>query len=398
MTPLFVSKTTTNKANMSKRRTLADFINEAQRVHGERYNYSKVKYVRADIPVCIGCPEHGEFWQKPVVHINLKCKCPLCANKEVSKRFADTKDVFIEKARKVHGEKYDYTKVEYKNNSTDVIIICPKHGAFKQRPANHLNGRGCPYCSGVRMNLQSFLEKARDTHGDTYDYSLVSEYNYYKKITVICKKHGKYEVLPSAHLSGCICPQCNRENLRSGVVGGGIADIATTRGDKIRARWAGMFERCYSTTNSNRAQTYKDCEVCEEWKLLSNFKSWCENPENGYHEDYHIDKDLLSEGSKVYSPKTCCFLPSEINEQFRSVIARRSKYPLGVRPYKRKFVATLSSKYLGSSETPEGAFLLYKEAKEKRVRELAEKYYSRGEITKRVYEAMMRWELKDEKY
>lgn len=379
---------------MSKRRTNEEFIEEARRIHGEKYDYSKVQYVRADKPICIICPIHGEFWQKPVVHINLKCKCPLCANKELSERFADTREAFIEKARKVHGKKYDYTKVDYKNNSTDVTIICPKHGEFRQRPANHICGRGCPYCSGVRMNLQSFLEKAHNIHGDRYDYSLVTEYNYHKKITIICKKHGAYKVLPSNHLSGDICPKCNRENLRRGVVGGGIADIETSKGDKIRAKWAGMFERCYSTTNPDRAQTYKDCEVCGDWKLLSNFKAWCENPENGYREGYHIDKDLLSGGSKIYSPETCCFLPSEINEQFRRVIARRSKYPLGVRPYRRRFVANLSGKYLGSSETPEGAFLLYKAAKEKRVKELAEKYYSRGEITKRVYDAMMKWELK----
>lgn len=381
---------------MSKRRTNEEFIDEARRIHGDKYDYSKVQYVRADKPVCIVCPIHGEFWQKPVVHINLKCKCPKCANKEVSRRFADTKEVFIAKAVTIHGGKYDYSEVEYVNNNTPVRIICKKHGAFYQRPANHLNSNGCPYCSGVRMNLQSFLEKAHEVHGDKYDYSLVVEYDYNKKVTIICPEHGKFSVLPSHHLSGHICPKCNKENRRKGVLGIGLTDIEAPNGDIFKAKWIGILDRCYSTVNPNRAQTYKDCEVSEEWKTFSNFKAWCENPENGYRKGYHIDKDLLSGGSRIYSPETCCFIPSEINQQFRRVIARRSKYPLGVRPYRRRFMANLSGKYLGSSETPEGAFLLYKAAKEKRVKELAEKYYNRGEITKRVYDAMIKWELKEQ--
>ena len=84
---------------MSKRKTTEEFIKEAIGVHGEKYDYSKVEYKNNKIKVCIICPEHGEFWQTPTLHINQKCGCPKCWKK-------DTND-FIEKAKAIHGNKYD---------------------------------------------------------------------------------------------------------------------------------------------------------------------------------------------------------------------------------------------------------------------------------------------------
>ena len=79
---------------------------------------------------------------------------------------------FITKARQVHGDKYDYSKVEYINNSTKVCIICPEHGEFWQRPNHHLSGHGCPKCKNVfKKDTETFINQAKEIHGDKYDYS-----------------------------------------------------------------------------------------------------------------------------------------------------------------------------------------------------------------------------------
>jgi actin-like ATPase involved in cell morphogenesis len=117
-------------------------------------------------------------------------------------------DKFIEKARLVHGDKYDYSKVEYINNSTNIIIICKIHGKFKQQPNNHLMGKNCKKCSieiikiKLRSNTEEFIEKARLVHGDKYDYSKVEYINNSTKINIICKIHDVFEQTPAQHLSG----------------------------------------------------------------------------------------------------------------------------------------------------------------------------------------------------
>lgn len=120
------------------------FINNAISVHGDRYDYSKVEYVNAQTPVTIICPDHGEFEQKPTVHYNLKGGCPACNGGKLS-----NKENFIKKSRQVHGDRYDYSRVNYVNNVTKVEIICPEHGSFWQLPKTHKRGRGCHKCHRV---------------------------------------------------------------------------------------------------------------------------------------------------------------------------------------------------------------------------------------------------------
>ena len=125
---------------------------------------------------------------------------------------------FIEKAVLVHGVKYDYSKIEYINNKTKIIIVCPTHGEFKQQPSNHTgNKQGCPKCSeewltSFNLNQRStnidFIEKAKKIHGEKYDYSLVNYVNKNTKIKIICSKHGVFEQRPKHHLVKCGCPKC----------------------------------------------------------------------------------------------------------------------------------------------------------------------------------------------
>lgn len=134
------------------RKTLEQFIEDSIRVHGNFYDYSKVKYVNSYTKVEIVCPKHGSFLQTPNAHINLKEGCKQCA---LENRVSSLQD-FIEKARKIHGDKYDYREVVYKNENTPVCIICPKHGKFLQTPHNHLGGSGCPVCKDSKGEREVF--------------------------------------------------------------------------------------------------------------------------------------------------------------------------------------------------------------------------------------------------
>ena len=126
---------------------------------------------------------------------------------------------FIERAKKTHGNKYDYSKVEYKDSNTKVCIICQEHGEFYQLPFAHINGQGCKKCGIINraekrtLKTEQFIEKAKKVHGDKYDYSKVEYKNAKTPVTIICKKHGEFNQLPNYHLSGNGCQKCGIENV-----------------------------------------------------------------------------------------------------------------------------------------------------------------------------------------
>ena len=100
---------------------------------------------------------------------------------------------FIQKAIQTHGQRYSYEKAEYVNSQEKVFIICHNHGEFVQTPNNHLRGQGCPVCSGnKRYTTEEFIEKAKTVHDNKYDYSKVVYRNSYTKVTIICSKHGEF--------------------------------------------------------------------------------------------------------------------------------------------------------------------------------------------------------------
>ena len=127
-----------------QRKTTTQFIVEAHSVHGEKYDYSEVKYVNTHVPVKIRCMEcGGVFLQEPSSHL-AGHGCPKCNKKQTQRRVDQA--TFIARAKKVHGDKYDYSKAEYQDMRSKVQIICPRHGNFWQRAQSHLLGSGCPEC------------------------------------------------------------------------------------------------------------------------------------------------------------------------------------------------------------------------------------------------------------
>ena len=203
---------------MPRKLTTEEFIKKAKEIHGDKYDYSKVNYTNNSTKVCIICPEHGEFWQTPKDHLKGKC-CLKCGFDKIKNKKRYNKETFIEKAKIVHGNKYNYSKVEYINSETKVCIICPEHGEFWQTPGKHLSGRGCRKCQYVqignikRKSCNDFIEKAQKTHNYRYDYSNVEYVNYHTPVNIRCYKHGIFEQTPAKHLVGHGCPRCSSSHL-----------------------------------------------------------------------------------------------------------------------------------------------------------------------------------------
>ena len=203
---------------MPKKITTESFIEKAKQIHGNKYDYSKVKYVNSTTKVCIICPEHGEFWQEPRSHLS-GGGCKLCHHDKLIKINTITKEEFVKRAKEVHGDKYDYSKVEYSSILNKVCIICPEHGEFWQTPDNHLHGHGCKKCVSEKMSkerrnsLEEFINKAKKVHGDKYDYSKVEYKNCDTLVKIICPIHGEFEQIPFNHLHGSSCPYCKNWKL-----------------------------------------------------------------------------------------------------------------------------------------------------------------------------------------
>jgi very-short-patch-repair endonuclease len=202
-----------------------EFILKAKALHGDIYDYSKVIYINAHEKVVIGCGTHGEFKQSPNGHLVKDKKngggrgCVKCGRIRGALKTRKGTYQFIVDAQKIHGNKYDYSNVDYKTSNENVTIICPKddHGPFQQQPLNHLGGKGCSKCSGVyKPNTDEFIQKAKEKHGDTYDYSMVDYTGCKDYVTIICPKegHGPFQQTPDSHINNkCGCSKCGYEQL-----------------------------------------------------------------------------------------------------------------------------------------------------------------------------------------
>ena len=191
------------------------FIEKAIKKHGDKYDYSKVEYKYAKENVIIIChktypwgEEHGKFLQTPDTHLQSR-GCPKCSNVH-----RPNTSEWIKMAKWVHGKRYDYSMVVYKNNRTKICIICKEHGEFIQTPANHIKGENCPKCSGHFMDQNFFIEKSKGIHKDEndnplYDYSLVDYNDSSTNVTIICPLHNyEFRKTPNKHLNGQGCPLC----------------------------------------------------------------------------------------------------------------------------------------------------------------------------------------------
>lgn len=243
-----------------------------------------------------------------------------------------------------------------------------------------------------RLTQEEFIERARTVHGDKYDYSIAIYEQRRSPISIICKTHGAFSQNAGDHLAGHGCPWCKGEKNKRLVYGVGVNDMTGAKKTNAWRKWMSMLSRCYGPHRT--LPTYIGCSVCDEWHIFSNFKKWFDD---NYIEGYHLDKDIIQRGNKTYSPTTCCFVPAEINTLILNRQNDRGNLPLGVAKSSQShtYHTTVNIKgknvYLGSYPTIELAFKAYKNAKEMHIRKTAAEYYSDGRISKRVYDALMRW-------
>lgn len=203
-----VKSFSTNKKGVSKtyRHTTDTFIERSKQIHNNKYNYSKVNYIGNGIEVIIICSKHGEFTQTPNAHLQ-GSGCKKCGRQSCSSKATKKLSQFIEDAKKVHNNKYDYSLVNYVNNVTKIIIICPDHGKFEQTPYRHLIGHKCKECSKYGKN--EFIEKANKIHNNKYKYDKVEYIGSDISVTITCTKHGDFIQKPRNHIKGSGCQICS---------------------------------------------------------------------------------------------------------------------------------------------------------------------------------------------
>lgn len=182
---------------MSNKLNNEEYLSRVKNIYGNTYDYSKIEYIDSETKICIICKKHGEFYKTPSKFIYQGC--PECVGLK-RKTFSN----FIEMAAKIHGDKYCYNKVSFKNNKEKVVITCKIHGDFKQSPYNHINlKRGCHKCSGkAQSNTEEFVKKSIKIHGDKYNYDKVNYINNEIAVIITCKIHGDFNQIAAYHLQG----------------------------------------------------------------------------------------------------------------------------------------------------------------------------------------------------
>lgn len=202
-----------------------------------------------------------------------------------------TNNKFIEKAKLVHGDKYDYSKVEYINNRTNVTIICSEHGEFEQIPTHHLRGEGCPKCKYKKLSqcqlfsINEIIDRFKKTHKDKYDYSKVIYKGIESKVCIICPEHGEFWQSPWTHIKGCGCPKC-----------ASTLSLYENELLNILRKWLGdenVFERVRSLFGDRKEYdiVIPSHKLCIEYNGLY----WHSDKFNRMNKNYHLQKTIECE-------------------------------------------------------------------------------------------------------
>ena len=181
------------------------FIDKANIVHNNKWDYSKIEYINVKTKVIIGCDKHGWFEQTPRNHLYKKQGCSRCVGINRNKSNIG----FIKEANIVHNNKWDYSKTNYENSYKKVIIGCSIHGDFEQIPDNHLSKKhGCPKCVGKNKTNIDFIKESNIIHSNKWNYSKIEYINNITKIIIGCDNHGWFKQRPDIHLRGGGCQKC----------------------------------------------------------------------------------------------------------------------------------------------------------------------------------------------
>ena len=227
----------------------------------------------------------------------------------------------------------------------------------------------------------------------------ILKYNDAKNVEIQFLNTGFETVAQLGHIkNGCVKDLYSPSVYGVGIIGAKYPVSEGGIDTKDYTLWCNMLKRCYSDEFKKKRPTYEGCEVSEKFKSYEYFYEWCNRQIGFGNEGWHLDKDLLVKGNKVYSEETCIFIPKDINLLLTKRTALRGEYLIGVCWHKRDkvFVATVNKnrgkrENLGSFDTEIEAFNAYKEAKESYIKEIANKW--KGQIDPRAYEALMNYEV-----
>lgn len=190
--------------------TKDEVIDRIKNIHGDKYGgVDDINYINIGTKIKLICPIHKDFYITPKSIFN-GCGCRKCSQIANANKTKYNIDAFIKKAREIHGDKYDYSQSTYVNGITKLKIVCPIHGVFEQTPSKHLSGQGCPKCGhNSFMTTETLIEEARKIHDGKYDYSKTEYIDYNTKICIICPEHGEFWQYPYQHIDRKNgCPKC----------------------------------------------------------------------------------------------------------------------------------------------------------------------------------------------
>ena len=270
--------------------TTKEWIEKARMVHGNKYDYCSTNYKCAAQKVVVICPEHGPFLQEARSHLQ-GTGCAKCSN-----NYQYDTNEWITLAKKVHGDRYDYSKAVYTNSITKVEILCPDHGPFLQTPFSHTSGHGCPKCSNVHQyDTNEWITLAKKVHGDRYDYSKAVYTNSRTKVEIICPDHGVFLQTPSNHLNFQGCPKCKGKNhnilylLRCSTTGLHKIGITTDDVAKRMSGIGGNLEEVFHVVceNPGEHETYL-------LKLYKEFNVYHNGVNNGNTEFFSLNEEHVA--------------------------------------------------------------------------------------------------------
>ena len=261
-----------------------------------------------------------------------------------------TTQQFIEKAKQIHGDKYDYSKVDYVNARTKVCIICPEHGEFWQTPDKHLNRKqGCNECAKAiraekrRLTLESFIKQSNLKHNNKYDYSKVVYINSRTKVCIICPEHGEFWQAPANHLCGQGCPMCKNVSISER-----SKDTKETFIEKCKKKYGDIYD--YSKVNYKNTKTpvciichkhgeffvkpndflqKTECPQCKHEKFISNKRirfSEFQKRANAIHDNKYT---YIEESFIDMSHKMCYICPLHGLQEQLACLHVRTKNPQG---------------------------------------------------------------------
>ncbi len=291
------------------------FIEKAKLVHGDKYDYSLVNYVDCTTPVKIICPIHGEFEQKPPKHTSSKHGCPKCGH---SKK--DLTQKFIEEAKLIHGDSYDYSEVVWNGFKEKLKIICPEHGAFYMTRNHHIvRQQGCPICAiskrGHKLTNQEFIDRAKNIYGDFYSYEKTNYQGWYSTVIITCPIHGDFEVKANLFLTKqAHCSKCSSAKKSKTVIDNSklyfLEHIKDTNKDiNLISKWKGLTKKSkfkcnvcghiWETVPQTIIKSQTGCPKCSKLLLTKT------------HEQFIQEVNLINNKIEVIGQYVKCDVPVE---------------------------------------------------------------------------------------